>query len=644
MLNPDPSLEPLIISTKSHQPRSVYSASTLTSQPCLTRLGKILNGSNDGSGFNKAISLLCIFAAALHFIFKSDLPLFLVIIAGGIPLLWQIIRKIFQKNLGADLLAAIALFVSFYLSEYLACSLIVFMLASGQALEEYASRRASFVLAALAKRMPSMAHLQRQEKVEDVEIAQIKIGDLLVIYPHETCPVDAFIVTGSSAMDESYLTGEPYKISKTVGSHVLSGAINGEGLLTVRAEKLSQDSRYAKIVEVMQEAQQKRLNLRRLGDQLGAIFAPIALVFAFATLFFTGDLTKFLAVLVVATPCPLLIAIPITIISAISIAARHGIIIKDPTVLERLPTCSTAIFDKTGTLTYGEPELAEVVLLAEFKREQVLQMTASLERYSRHPLASAILNAAEKEKLLLIAVENLEERAGEGLRGEVAKHQILVTSRKKISVQLPPTQVGLECVVMIDAKPAAILYFRDQPRDESNPFIRHLGPNHNFKKIILLSGDRDSEVSYLAEALGIKNHYASQTPEQKLEIVRNETKKAPTLFMGDGINDAPALMAATVGIAFGKQNVITSESAGAVILENNLLKLDQLIHISGSMRRIALQSAVGGMLFSFIGMGLAAAGLITPVAGALLQEVIDVVAILNALRLTWRKEVRSDVV
>jgi P-type E1-E2 ATPase len=307
-----------------------------------------------------------------------------------------LLKKNFQKFFGTDLIAVISLIVSLYLAEYWAFGLIVFMIVSGQALEKYASRRASFVLAALAKRMPSTAHLQCQEKVEDVEIAQIKIGDLLVIYPHETCPVDAVIVTGSSAMDESYLTGEPYKISKTVGSYVLSGAINGDALLTVRAEKLAQDSRYAKIVEVMQDANQQRLNLRRLGDQLGTIFAPIALAFAFATLFFSGSLTNFLAVLVIATPCPLLIAIPITIISAISIAARHGIIIKDPTVLERLPTCSTAIFDKTGTLTYGEPELAEVVLLATFKREQILQMTASLERYSRHPLAGAILKAAEK--------------------------------------------------------------------------------------------------------------------------------------------------------------------------------------------------------------------------------------------------------
>ncbi|MBM3579923.1 MAG: cadmium-translocating P-type ATPase, partial [Alphaproteobacteria bacterium] len=462
-----------------------------------------------------------------------------------------------------------------------------------------------------------------------------------VIYPHETCPVDGAVVVGGGVMDESYLTGEPYKIPKVIGSQVLSGAINGESLLTVRADKMPQDSCYAKIVEVMKEAQQQRPQLRRLTDQIGAIFAPLALTFAFATLFYTGSLTKFLAVLVVATPCPLLIAVPITIISAISIAARSGIVVKDPTILERLPVCTTAIFDKTGTLTYGKPNLTEITLLAEFTRELTLQLVASLERYSRHPLAYAILSAAREEKLVLLPVENLQEKPGEGLSGKVSDHVILVTNHKKFN--LPQSKSGLECVVVIDEKLAAIFHFRDQARGESHPFIKHLTPNHNFKKIILLSGDRDSEVNYLAESLDIKQHYASQTPEQKLEIIRNETKQAQTLFMGDGINDAPALMAATVGIAFGNQNKVTSESAGAVILESSLIKVDELIHISESMRTIALQSAIGGMLLSLVGMAFAAAGLITPVAGALLQEVIDVAAILNALRLTWRKTVVSDV-
>lgn len=596
------------------------------------------------------LSVACVVSIALHFLLKvaapnfSNFPLFLIIAIGGIPLSLEIIAKIFKKSLGADLLALIALIVAVYLGQYLAAVLIVLMLASGQALEEYASHKASFVLEALAKRMPAIAHLKNGSAILDVEISQLKIGDLIVVYPHETCPIDGEIVEGRGSMDEAYLTGEPYKISKTIGSKVLSGAINGEAVLTICAQALPKDSRYAKIVEVMQEAQQQRPNLRRLGDQLGAIFAPIALVFAFATLFFTGSLTKFLAVLVVATPCPLLIAIPITIISAISIAARHGIIIKDPSVLERLPTCSTAIFDKTGTLTYGEPQLTEIVLLKNFKRQEVLQMAASLERYSRHPLAGAILKAAQKENIEFVEAKNVSEKPGQGLVGTILGHEIFLTNRKKFltNQELPKFESGLECLIIIDNEVAALFHLHDSPRAESHPFIEHLAPSHNFNKIILLSGDRDSEVHYLASLLGIKNTYASQTPEQKLAIVKDEAARAPTVYVGDGINDAPALLAATVGIAFGQNSAVTSESAGAVILESSLVKVDELIHISESMRKIALQSAIGGMIFSLVGMGFAAAGLISPVFGALLQEVIDVVAILNALRMTWASSVATD--
>ncbi len=607
------------------------------------------------SKWQAVISIACLASIALHFFLKIfegkffgaeifNLPLFAIIAIGGLPLLFQILLRLLNKNLGADLLAFIALIVAVFLGEYLAATLVVLMLASGQALEEYASRKASFVLEALAKRMPTTVHLKCGENIEDAPAEKIKIGDLLAIYPHETCPVDGTVVEGFGTMDEAYLTGEPYKISKAPGSNVLSGAINGEAVLTVRAEKLPQDSRYAKIVEVMKDAEQKRPQLRRLGDQIGAIFAPIALAFALATLALTDSLTNFLAVLVVATPCPLLIAIPITIISAISIAAKHGIIIKDPTVLERLPTCSTAIFDKTGTLTYGQPELTEIILLKNFSRELILQMAASLERYSRHPLAGAILSAAQKGNIEFLESENVSEKPGHGLLGKVLNHEIIITSREHVAhPNLPPFESGLECVVVVDQEPAAILRFRDTPRNESHLFINHLTPTHNFKKIILLSGDRDSEVNYLSSLLGIANSYSGQTPEQKTEIVRNEAKLAPTLFMGDGINDAPALMAATVGIAFGQNSGVTSESAGAVIMESSLAKVDELIHISESMRKIALQSALGGMFLSVVGMGFAAAGLISPVFGALLQEVIDVAAILNALRLTFANSITTDI-
>lgn len=607
------------------------------------------------------IVIASLVAMALHFILKltnsdfvSTSPLLLNIIFGGFPLLFQIIRKIFNKDLGADLLAFIALLVAIWVGEYLAANLIILMLASGQALEEYATKRASFALEALAKRMPSIVHRRLKnssgKKIEDVKIEQVAIGDLIEVYPHETCPVDGEVVEGYGTMDESYLTGEPYQLKKAPGSSVLSGAINGNAALTIRAEKIAQDSRYAKIINVMKDAEQHRPKLRRIADQVGAIFAPLSLIFAFATFYFTGDVLKFLSVLVIATPCPILIAIPVVIISAISIAAKNSIIIKDPTVLERLSTCSTAIFDKTGTLTYGKPELTQIITQNNFERHDVLQLAASLERYSRHPLATSILKAAAAENIVLLDTEDLNEKPGKGLTGHINQREITITSRNKISEShadqlknLPSFESGLECVILINNKIAAIFNFRDTPRLESKTFINHLAPEHNFKKIIMLSGDRSSEVEYLSSLLGIKHCYSSQSPEQKLAIVRSETAKAPTLFMGDGINDAPALAAATIGIAFGESNDVTSESAGAVIMEHSLIKVDELIHISESMRKIALQSAVGGMLFSIAGMGLAAAGYISPVNGALLQQIIDAAAILNALRLTWGSSIKSDI-
>lgn len=450
-------------------------------------------------------------------------------------------------------------------------------------------------------------------------------------------------------MDESYLTGEPYQISKAPGSPVLSGSINGDALLTIRAEKLPKDSRYAAIVSVLTDAEQKRPTIRRLGDQIGAIFTPIALTLALIAWFLTGDVVRFLAVIVIATPCPLLIAIPITIISAISMAARQAIIIKDPIVLERLPTCRTAIFDKTGTLTYGKAVLTEIITANNHKEKDILQYTASLERYSKHPLSMAILNAAKKEKLSLLDASEVSEKPGQGLSATINHHTINVTHRKKLSLThpelmsaLPSISPGLECIILFDQQYAATFRFRDMPRAESKSFINHLGPSHQFEKIMLISGDRESEVNYLGKLLNLTEVYASQTPEQKLSIVRHESTKAPTLFMGDGINDAPALTAATVGIAFGQYSDVTSEAAGVVIMDNTLQKVDILMHLSRDTRKIAMQSAMGGMVLSLVGMGFAASGWISPVMGAILQEIIDVFAILNALRLTWKAKIEID--
>ncbi len=557
--------------------------------------------------------------------------------------------KLLKGDLGSDLLAAIAIVTAVILGQYLAAVIIILMLTGGQALETYAMRKASSVLMALAERMPALVHRKIAGGIEDIPLLDIRIGDEIVVYPHETCPVDGEVVEGHGSMDESYLTGEPYQISKAPGVSVISGAINGEYVLTIRAQKLPADSRYASIVAVLQEAEQKRPTIRRLGDQIGAIFAPIAVILALAAWYFTGDVIRFLAVLVIATPCPLIIAIPITLISAISMAAKRAIIIKDPTVLERLPTCRTAIFDKTGTLTYGKPVLTEMLVDQNITPNFILQNVASLERYSKHPLSSAILQAAEKNKLPLLDAKSISEKPGEGLTGFIGNNKIHITHRKKLLErspelvnQLPPVSVGLECVILCNDQYAATFRFHDMPRQESTSFIGHLAPVHQFNKIMLVSGDRESEVKYFGKLLNLTEIYASQTPAQKLAIVQAERAKAPTLFMGDGINDAPALTAATVGIAFGQYSNVTAEAAGAVIMENTLAKVDELIHLSLSTRKIVLQSVIGGMALSVIGMGFAAAGFISPVVGALLQEVIDIVAIINALRLIWGKKIETD--
>src|SRR6266571_5035576 len=313
------------------------------------------------------IAILALAGIAAHLLLRhavcapedvSLLPLHLTIVVGGAPLLFDIAARAIRRDLGSDLLAGIAIAVSALLREYLAGAFVVLMLASGQALEGYAVGRASSVLHALARRVPSVAHRRRGDGLHDVRLDEIAAGNLLVVLPHEICPVDGLVVEGHGVMDESYLTGEPFRISKAPGANVLSGAINGETALTIRAVRKAVDSRYARIMQVMQETEQRRPRLRRLADRLGAYYTPVALLLAAAAGIAAGDPRRFLAVMVVATPCPLLIAIPVAIIASVSLAARRSIVVKDPAVLEEIDTCRTIVLDKTGTLTYGEPTLS----------------------------------------------------------------------------------------------------------------------------------------------------------------------------------------------------------------------------------------------------------------------------------------------
>ncbi len=590
------------------------------------------------------IAVIAILGIATHLIlryslhwskFQQNLPLLLVLILGGIPLVFVLIQKSLAGQFGSDLLAGISIVVSALMGMYIVGAIVVLMLSGGTALEKFATRRASSVLEALARRMPQTAHRQNPAGITDIEIGQIAVGDSLVVFPHEICPVDGVVVEGQGRMNEAYLTGEPFETSKVAGTEVISGAVNGESALTVRATKLPIDSRYAKIIRVMEETQQHRPRLRRLGDMLGAWYTPVAVALALVAWLASGQSQRFLAVLVIATPCPLLLAIPVAIIGAISLSARRSIIIKNQAVLEQIGKCTTLIFDKTGTLTFGRPTLTEILCAPGADEKDVLRMTASVERYSKHPLARAILEAAAQAGLSLEAASEVSESPGEGLRGIIGAHNLWITGRKKISaldVPLPDVVAGLECVVFVDGQYAATFRFHDVPRPGGRSFVNHLRPRHNVNRVLLVSGDRDSEVRYLAELMGITEIHSAQSPEEKVSIVRRETLNAQTMFVGDGINDAPAMQAATVGVAFGMSSDITAEAADVVILDASLGKVDEFLHIGRRMRSIALLSALGGMGLSVAGMIAAALGYLPPVEGAIAQEIIDLVAVLNAVR------------
>ncbi len=603
-----------------------------------------------------AIAVLCLAAIVVHLGLRfgggekwDNISLYIALGLGGLPVLWKLLQRLIRLEFGSDLIAGVSIVTSVLLEEYLAGTIVVLMVSGGETIESYAVRSASSVLRALARRMPSKAHRRVDGQVSDVGLDDIVIDDVLVLFPHEICPADGVVLEGHGVMDESFLTGEPYQMSKTPGADVISGALNGESAITIRATRRPVDSRYAQIMRVMEVSQQTRPRMRRLADQLGAWYTPLALAIGVMAGLVTGSWHRFLAVIITATPCPLLIAIPVAIIGAISLSARRGIIIKNPAVLEQAELCQTIIFDKTGTLTYGQPRLTEELTATGFTATEVLSLVASVERYSKHPLATAVQRRASDAGVPAFEASQISERPGQGLTGLVNSRAVQITSRNRLAesrpdvvTRLPPIASGLECVILVDDKYAATYRFRDEPRTDGKSFIGHLSPRHQVRRVLIVSGDRESEVRYLAERVGVKEIHAQQSPEDKLNLVRREVALAPTLFVGDGINDAPALATATVGLAFGSASDITSEAAGAVILENSLGKIDEFLHISRRMRTIALQSALGGIAASLLGMLLAAFGYVPPVGGAILQEVIDLVAVLNAVRVAWPPKVLTD--
>jgi heavy metal translocating P-type ATPase len=599
------------------------------------------------------IALAC--HLALRYVWKvgspvNELPLYAALLVGGIPLIVGLIRQAIKLEFGSDWLAGISIVTATLLHEYLVACIVVLMLSGGSALERYATRRASSALRALARRMPTTAHRLTNSGSEIIDAQEVLPGDVLAIFPHEVCPVDGEVVEGYSEMDESYLTGEPFEMAKAPGAQVLSGAVNGAGLLKIKATRHPVDSRYARILRVVEDAEANRPKMRRIADQLGGWYTPLALAVGVLGWFIGGTPERFLAVMVIATPCPLLIGIPVAIIGGISLAARRGVVIKDPKILEQITGCEVFFFDKTGTLTYGRPALTDVICRPGVSKSDVLGYAASLEQYSRHPLAQAIMDAARSWNLPIQVPREVSEKPGEGLSGKIDGLRIHITGRSQavkaglVSIsELPPVESGLECLIMVDGRLAAVLGFHDEPRAESGSFIRHLQPKHKAQEIVLLSGDRKSEVEHLAQIVGIEHIYAGAAPEEKLKLVSEQTKRYKTLFVGDGINDAPAMLAATASVALGGQNSnVTAEAADAIVMDSSLRKVDELMHIAHRTRSIAIQTAVGGMALSGVGMLFAAFGFLPPLVGAIAQEIIDLLAVLNALRTTFRGARLSD--
>jgi cation transport ATPase len=388
----------------------------------------------------------------------ADAPLLVVLAVAGIPLVIDLARRSVHGEFGADHLAGVSIVASVLLREYLAGVLVVLMLAGGNALEQMAVAHAASVLRALARRVPTMAHRRLGAGLEDIPIDKVAVGDELSVLPYEICPVDGEVIEGRGSMDESYLTGEPFTISKGPGTPVLSGAINGNSSLTIRTTRVASDSRFARIMRVMEEAERRRPNIRRVGDQLGAVFTPVALAVAVAAWWWSGSPVRFLSVIVVATPCPLIIAIPVAIIGAISTAARRGIIVRDPAALEQITLCRTMILDKTGTLTYGRPSLVAEEYARPFTRDAVLPLVAALERLSRHPLAGAVVRAADEAKYAPVEAAWIREEPGKGLEGAVGAARVRVTGRKQAAgeLEVPAGEPdGLECIVIVEGRSEA---------------------------------------------------------------------------------------------------------------------------------------------------------------------------------------------
>lgn len=551
-----------------------------------------------------------------------------------IPLALGMINDFRDGSYGLDILALTAIITSVLLREYWAGIIIVLMLTGGEALEDYAEQRAKKELSFLLELKPKKAHLYKGNKLFDIKVSEVKVGDKLQILPGEVVPVDAEIIEGSSSFDESSLTGESLPVNRDKGGTILSGSINVDGVVTVKALHTAKDSQYEQIVQLARSAAAGQSPFVRLADRYSIPFSAVAFLLAGLTWAASGNPVRFLEVIVVATPCPLLLGAPIALISGMSRSAKHGIIVKTGSALERLAEIQTIAFDKTGTLTKGVPVLNKVKTYNKFTVGEVTLAAASLESSSTHILARAIVAAAPEK---VTPAKQVKEKAGQGLSGRIKGQTILVGRSSYLSsegVDIPANALEANSTatfVAIGGKLAGVLTFTDEIRNESAATLNQL-KKLGIKHLLMVTGDNKSTAQAVAKKLGIEKVVADCLPGDKIRAIEDVTDK-PVAFIGDGVNDAPVLTAADVGIALGARgNTAASESADIVIMSDDITKLALGLDIAKRTFFIARQSILVGIFISIGLMAIFATGKFKPVEGAVLQELVDVTVILNALR------------
>lgn len=584
--------------------------------------------------------LVGVIALAAEFIFhQPNIAFWLILIIGGlttISMFIAMIKTLKSGKYGVDILAITAIVATLFVGEYWASLVVLIMLTGGDSLEDYATKEAGRELSALLKNTPVMAHRISHEKMEDILAEKVQVGDLIIVKPGEVVPVDGHLEKGLGEVDESSLTGESRPVEKKIGDLIMSGSVNGDVALYLRVIKKASDSQYQTLVKLVKESKAKPAHFVRLADQYAVPFTIAAYLIGGVAWFVSKDPVRFAQVLVVASPCPLILAAPVALVAGMSRSSRHGIIVKTGTTLEKLAKGKTIAFDKTGTLTKGQLAMDEINLVNEtFSKEKVLQYVASAEQNSTHILARSLVIAGQKQELTLLPVTHLKEITGQGIIGTIEGQTVKVG--KKDFILKEPDKVKMEnqtaVFVAINDTYVGYITFHDVIRKEARETITGL-KELGVKNILMLTGDQEAIAKTIASEVGITQVHANCLPEEKISTLKNQPEDArPVIMVGDGVNDAPALAISDVGIAMGAHgDTAASESASAVILKDSLTPVKEAIKISQDTMRIARESVLIGLAICVVLMLIAATGAIPTLIGAALQEVVDTVSILSALR------------